>query len=910
MSISLSAQSGSLTGTINDPLNMPLEGATAVLVNQSDSLMAGFALTNAKGRFLVDGISFGQYILQISFLGYTDIEIPIDISTKDRQELDLITMEESDINLDEILVEGEYVPIRMKSDTIEYNANAFKVSPNADVEELLKKLPGIEVAKDGSIKSNGEAVTKVLVEGKEFFGDDPTIATKNLPADAVDAVQVFDKKSEMEEFTGIEDGNESRTINLALKDDKKNGFFGNGKLGYGSEDRWEGKFNVNSFGKKAQLSAIGAANNINEQAFSFDDYIDLMGGFGAAFGSGEVSFSNDDFDFDSGQGFTDAHSLGLNYNNDLSKKTELTSNYFYSRTDKDLDRTSFTQNILNEGTFTTNEKSFTNRINNRHKLNLNIKSKIDSSQLLSIKSTFGLNIAGTERTFNRTLLGFSATPENTSVTSNSSDRDKFTFGLRGNYSKRFGDASRVLTLTGNVASEYTDNLRLLNSLNTFFQNQRQEIIDQRQVESNDQLNYELGISFTEPLGKRQYLDIGYSRQNYDNDFQKNFFDILQDPTRTETLNEALSNAYNRSFLYDRFGLNYKLNRKKYKLSLGARYQISNLTGELESSEAPIEKEFKNLLPRMNFSYDFNNSTRTSFNYSTSIREPSLQQLQPIASNLDPLYVYIGNPNLDAAYSHRLGMNFNTYSSFSNISLFLNANMTYTKDRITNSQSIDENFVQTVSPINVNNDYQYTTYASFHAPLKFLGLKVGVNQSMNISNSILFLNTQEDNVIRSNHGLGLTFENKKKEKLDWLIGTQLGYNKASYEKNNNLNQDYIDQTYYIDISSDFAKGWYFETSFDYKIYSAEAFGERTTIPLWEASISKNLFKNERGQLTLSAVDILNQNLGINRSNTLNYIQDERVISLGRYFMVTMGYKFSGFGAKEVRAISIGNNRRRH
>jgi len=316
--------------------------------------------------------------------------------------------------------------------------------------------------------------------------------------------------------------------------------------------------------------------------------MDLMGGFGAVFSSGEVSLSNDDFDFDSGQGFTDAYSLGLNYNRDLSKKTELTSNYFFSRTDKDLDRTSFTQNVLNEGTFTTNEKSFTNRVNNRHKLNLNIKSKMDSSQLLSIKSTFGLNIAETNRTFNRSLLGFSGNPENSSSTTNNTERDKFSFGIRTNYSKRFGQASRVLTIRGNIATESTDNLRLLNSLNTFFADQRLESIDQRQTETNDQINYELGISFTEPIGKRQYIDIGYSRQNYDNDFAKNFYDILQDPSQSESLNQALSNAYNRSFIYDRLGMTYKLNRKKYKFSLGAQYQISNLDEAIQKSTSSNE----------------------------------------------------------------------------------------------------------------------------------------------------------------------------------------------------------------------------------------------------------------------------------------------------------------------------------
>lgn len=902
-------QTGSLTGSINDPQNIALEGATAVLINQSDSLMIGFALTDAKGRYLIDEIKLGEYILQISFLGYKDIEQPIEITSKERLQIEELTMEESGINLDEILVEGEHVPIRMKKDTIEYNANAFKVSPNADVEALLKKLPGVEVAKDGSIKANGETVTKVLVEGKEFFGDDPTIATKNLPADAVDKVQVFDKKSEMEEFSGIDDGNKSTTINLALKDDKKKGFFGNGKIGYGTEDTWEGKFNINSFHKKAQLSAIGAANNINEQAFSFSDYMDLMGGFGAAFSSGEVTISGDDFDFDSGQGFTDAYSLGLNYNRDFGKKTELTSNYFFSRTDKDLDRNSFTQNILNEGTFSTSENSFTNNINNRHKLNLNIKSKIDSSQLFSIKSTFALNTAETNRAFDRTLLGFSETPENNTTTTNSTDRDKFSFGIQGSYNKRFGKASRVLSIRGNVASEQTQNNGLLNSLNTFFADQRIETIDQRQNETNDQLNYEIGMSYTEPLGKRQYLDVAYSRQNYDNDFEKNFFDILNDPIQSETLNHSLSDAYNRSFIYDRVGLTYKLNRKKYKLSLGTQYQISKLDGAISSTDINIEKQFENIMPRMNFSYDFNNSTRMSMNYNTSIREPNLQQLQPIASNSDPLYIYIGNPNLDAAYSHRLGMNFSSFSSFSNIGIFATGTFTYTKNRITNSQSIDENFVQTITPINVKDDYQYTTYSSFNAPIKFAGMKVGITQDMNISNSILFLNGESDNVNRSRHGVSINLESRKKAKLDWLIGTRVGYNKAAYKKNNNLNQDYFDQNYYTDISSDFAKGWHFETSFDYKIYSAEAFGERTTIPLWRASISKNFLKNQKGQLTFSAVDILNQNLGINRSNSLNYILDERVVSLGRYFMLTMGYKFSGFGNKEVKAISIGSSRRR-
>jgi len=388
------------------------------------------------------------------------------------------------------------------------------------------------------------------------------------------------------------------------------------------------------------------------------------------------------------------------------------------------------------------------------------------------------------------------------------------------------------------------------------------------------------------LGKRQFLDLAYSRQNYDNDFEKNFFDILLDPRQSETLNDALSDAYNRSFIYDRFGVTYKLNRKKYKISLGAQYQISTLDGEITSVDQTIEKTYKNILPRINFSYNFGNNTRTSINYSTSIREPSLSQLQPLLDNTDPLYVYQGNPDLDAAYSHRTEFDFSSYSSFSNISFFANANMTYTRDRITNAQFIDENFVQTITPVNVEDDYRWNGYAAFNAPLKFLDIKLGITQDFNISNSILFLNSIEDKVRRSQYGVSMNIENRKKKKIDWLIGSRIGYSMAAYALSNNLNRDYFDQNYYTDISSEFLKGWYFKTSFDYKIYSAEAVGKRTTIPLWRASLTKNFLKNEKGQLTLSAVDILNQNLGINRSNSLNYILDERVISLGRYIMLTV------------------------
>ena len=267
----------SISGILVDSAKAPLVGATVVLLNETDSVLHSFTLSNDAGFFELKKLPEATYILQVTFVGYGDFSKKIELLDQPI-DMGLITLSPESKLLDEVLVKAEHIPIRIKNDTIEYNSAAYKTQPHAVVEDLLKKLPGVEVGRDGTIRAQGERVDQVLVDGKEFFGNDPKIATKNLPADAVDKVQVFDKKSEMAEFTGIEDGRESKTINLALKEDKKNGYFGKAEMGYGSEDRFEGKANINRFGQQSQLSAIAMANNTNQEGFSIEDYINFMGG--------------------------------------------------------------------------------------------------------------------------------------------------------------------------------------------------------------------------------------------------------------------------------------------------------------------------------------------------------------------------------------------------------------------------------------------------------------------------------------------------------------------------------------------------------------------------------------------------------------------------------------------------------
>jgi hypothetical protein len=328
-----------IRGTVTDTTLQPLSSATIMLLNAEDSILVSFAVSDPEGAFLIKQVKPNDYLLQVSYLGFQTHFQEISITDADPVDVGAINMQHEGALLSEVEITAEHVPIQIKKDTIEYNAEAFKGQPNDAVEDLLKKLPGMEVESDGTVKAQGETVEKVLVDGKEFFGTDPKIATKNLPADAVDKVQVFDKLSDMAEFSGIDDGDRTKTINLALKEDHKKGVFGNISAGYGSDDRYETKTNINRFTESSQLSFIGMANNVNQQGFSIQDYVNFSGGMQNIMrGGGRSRGGGSGIQINSGisDGFVKTLAGGLNYNVDFGKKTELRMSYFHNGIKNDI----------------------------------------------------------------------------------------------------------------------------------------------------------------------------------------------------------------------------------------------------------------------------------------------------------------------------------------------------------------------------------------------------------------------------------------------------------------------------------------------------------------------------------------------------------------------------------------------
>ena len=909
-------KSVSVEGAVTDSSGIGLPSASVVLLQQKDSVVHTFGLSGPEGRFAIKRVAPGAYMLQITYLGYQTYTQPVSVpGEQPKFTLEKIVLTPSTTLLGAVDITAQQAPLRILKDTIQYNAGAFQTQPGSVVEDLLRKLPGVEVQQDGTIKAQGETVQNVLVEGKEFFGKDPKIATRNLPADAVDKVQVFDKKSDMAEFTGIADGRDEKTINLKLKDDKKQGHFGNVSAGYGTENRYLGKFNLNRFSKKMQFSAIGAANNTNEQAFSFEDYINVMGGlsnFMTGGGSGRVRIEIDE---DSGiplpgntsRGFTDTQAGGLNLNYEFSKKTELNGNYFFNRIQNDLDRLATRQNLLGFGNFNSRDQELRNSENMNHRLNLTLRHKIDSFQNIIARVNLSYNDAALFSDLH------SATYDAADVLQNNSRRlfDSDAGNLRGDasftYRRRLGRKGRNLVADLSYRTGNDDRRARLRADNTFYRNGQDSTgtIRQRQQYGNETENYGASLSYTEPLGMQQYLELRASRQQYTNNTEKEFYDLFDTPTPGEAFNPLLSNRFRRGYRYDRAGLNYMRNRKKYNFTAGAALQNSVLDGTLAGSEQALSRRFTRVLPSMFFNYEPGIGRNFAVEYSTDLREPSLEQLQPIVDNSDPLNTYSGNPDLKPEYAHNLELRMLRFDQFTMTSFFANIGATYVDDRITNASTVDSLFRRNIRPVNVARDLTLNGYVSFGRPIRPIKSNLHINLSSTYNRGILFVNEVQNNTDRWQHSIDFNVDNRKKEKIDISAGVRLLLNSTKYSVNESLNQQYLNQRYYADVTVFPGKQWALSSGLDYAVYSAEAFGEQTSIPLWRASITRYLLKNKKGQLKLAAYDLLNRNVGITRNSQFNYIEQERIVSLGRYVMLSFAYSISGFGKEnggfEMRVI---------
>lgn len=907
----LFSQKYSLRGTVLDTASVPLAGGTVMLLSAADSSLLAFTRTGEDGRFEMKNQAGGDYLLRCTYFGYQNFQQKIQLAGPETVvDAGPLAMKLKSQLLGAVEITGQANPVTIKQDTIEFNAGSFKVKDNAVVEDLLKKLPGVEVERDGTVRAQGEEVKSVMVDGKKFFGNDPKLATQNLPADAVDKVQVFDKKSDQAVFSGVDDGQREKTINLELKEDKKNGWFGRLSGGAGADEpgdfRYENNLSLNRFKPKQQISLLGMGNNVNQPGFSLDDYMAFSGAMRQMMGGGggrvSLQFNTDDnaipLDFGgNNNGFLRTWAGGLNFNQEIGSKTDLSSSYFYSNADRQYLRNTTTRSFLPGGTFTENNTSSEETLTDNHRLNLTLDQKIDSFNSVQVTSTFTRTERSAATASSAETYGPDGTLQNGGSRNYQSDATGTNWTGTVAYRHKFAKKGRNLTTNFNFGLNENDSESESYSENRYRseggQPNRLDTIAQNQTFRNDIFDWGAKATFTEPLGKKRYLEFNYGYFRTDNRADKDVFDLGDGE---QNFNEQLSNAYSNIFGYHRGGVGFRINRKAWNGSAGLDAQMATLEGEVTSGTGqPVKQDFRHLLPRLDFHYQLQPNKNLDFNYNSSINAPNVQQLQPVPDVSDPLNIRVGNPELRPEYQHNFQLNYATFNPETFRSFFSGLFFTYTRDRIVNSQTVDSLYRRIYLPVNSASDYRLDGMVIFGLPWKKLDSRFNFRSEAGITRGQNFINDRE------NYTSGLRLTQSASwdfTPTDWFLfnaGAEITWNQTLYSLDKAFNQDYLTQTYNAETEIQLPLRFTFNTSLDLVVNSGLSDGYDQAIPIWDASVGKSLLKNKRLQISLAVHDLLNRNVGISRTANLNFVQDQRVASLGRYGLLKLTYALSSFGA---------------
>jgi hypothetical protein len=893
------AQKFDVHGTLIDTLNNPLPSATIMLLNAKDSSLVTFGISDKTGVFMMRSVAYGKYIFKVSFVGYaTHTQVVAPAAGVTSVDLGRVQLKPRSTQLSEVVVKGDVVPVAVKHDTIEFNAAAFKTKANANVEDLLKKLPGIDVESDGTVRAQGEQVQRVTVDGKEFFGRDPKLATKNLPADAVDKVQVFDKKSDQSQFTGIDDGQREKTINLELKEEKRNGAFGTMMAGLGSNNRYQGRANVNRFTKGRQLSFLGMGNNVNEQGFSINDYMNFSGGSQSLMGGGGAVQINMDGNNSSGvpmnfggrqNGIMTNYAGGLNFNNTLSKNTEMNGSYFYNHLDQNVDRTTERINYLPNGSYNYNQFSKTRNNNENHRVNFTIDHKIDSSNSLKFTTN------GTLSNTSLNTLSESQTTTTDNALQNTSVTDNHTKGSGSNvtsnllYRHRFRKRGRSFSANINSVLSQNESNGELTADNQFFDTGEKRNVSQ--VNNQTTKNQTLGtsLSYIEPLGGRKYLEAAYSFRTNRNQVERDVFDVSNG---VKTQNLSLSNIYHSNYMYNRPGLTLRINRSKYNLSMGVNWQRTTINGRLLLKDIDINKSFQNFLPVARLNYDFSNLKHLRFEYETSMQEPTIQQLQPVIDNTtNQINQSVGNPQLQPGYNHRVGINFNTFEPAKGIGFFAFVNGMYTANAISYSQTINPNLSSLTMPVNVKNASNISGNFNFGFPVRKLFSRFNIGPNVSQRNSRVLLNDVETASRQNTLGGTARYNFSYKDFFTLDLSANVSNQSTHYETeaaSKPQDQKYLNKTYSAETNVTILENWQLNGSVDYMMYNSKTTGFSQSIPLVNVSVSRFFFKAQSGELRLGVVNALDKSLSVSQNSSVNYLEQTTYNNLGRYYMVSFVY----------------------
>jgi Outer membrane protein beta-barrel family len=876
-----------------------LKDATVTIIDAKDSTLIVFGLAKADGSFELKNLPFEDLIFQVGFQSYEPYSKKISPS-KTNTEINLgnIYLKQMANDLGNVTVSQS--PIQIKKDTVEFNASSFKTKPNAVAEDLLKKLPGIEVDKDGGIKSQGEAVQRILVDGKRFFGDDPKLATKNLPPDVIDKIQVYDGLSDQSAFTGFDDGNRVRTINITTRKDKRKGYFGRATVGGGStgdEGVYDNNINLSRYNGDRQITITAQGNNVNKQNFTGQN---IFGGGGGGFTGGGGGRGGGGFTTGAttgSSGIINTWAAGLNYRDVWGKKTQAYGSYFFNDQKTYTDQKSFTETLVSgnpDSSNFSNNVTSSIRHNQNNRVNFNIETQFDSSNSMILRPN--ISFQHTDNENNTTSAATKGKLNlNNSVSRTTSINDGYNGALEATFRHRFAKKGRTYSIGINLGGSTNDGSGTNRSINQYYTQNRVDTINQINNSNSDGKNFSTTLAYTEPIAKNQLLEFNYTYSYSDNTNGKSTYGYNKNTGNFDLVVPNLSNTFQNTYSSNRGTLSYRIQTQKLNLSVGSGVQIGDLKSNNLTKDSAINQHYVNMYPTANLRWEFTKTKNLRINYSGRTAQPSATQLQPVADNSNPLNIQLGNPNLKQQFTHSVRMLYSSFDVFTQRTFFATVNATTIANDIQNSVTILPGGAQVSQPVNLSGTYNVSGYFNFGFPIKkpksnmsFTG-NVSYNQSQGLINNVS--NYTKNTLV----GGTVKWTTNLKDNFDMNFSSNSSFNFARYTLQPQQNADYFTQTFTTDATYYTKSGWVVSTDFDYIINRGQSAGYNTTIPLWSASIAKQIFKKKEGEIKLYVFDLLNQNTSIRRTVSGNSISDVETKVLKRYIMLSFTYNLRRFGA---------------
>lgn len=917
-----------LEGQVVDSLDSkPLPGATVIIISQATN-KTYHDISNKEGFFKIVDAEQGRYELKISYIGYEPYSRIIHLRPDQKLNLGKILMRQSEIKTKEIQVIGDAPIGEQKGDTTEFRAESFKTLPDATAEDLVKKMPGVQVEPDGTVKAKGEEVKKVLVDGKPFFGDDPTATLRNLPAEIIDRVQIFDQMSEQAEFTGFDDGQRDRTLNILTRANRRTGQFGRFYGGYGLENKYNAGFNLHIFDGNRRISFLGMSNNVNQQNFSPQDISAMFGGgtgfrgqFIRMFGSAPVSpgflrgtgaggrtggFGS--FFFGQLDGISTTHAFGINYNDYWSEQISVSGSYFFNYGINNNEQ------ITNREIFSKpdeiqlyDQQDLSESIRRNHRFNFRMEYKIDTSSTLIIRPSMFIQVNNSNSNMNAITMTQAFQELINSMSSNNSNLESYNFSNEILLRHKFATPGRTISVSFNTNINNRDGTNWQFSQNKYANPSFiSDTINQTSFLPNNGLGLSLRTVYTEPLAYRHQLLFSYDIGNNLNNSDKETYEFDYEENEYLHLVPYLTNQFDNTYITQRAGTGYRMFDDKTNFTVQFEVQKAQLTNrQYMPNHLNNTYIFTNFLPSLNYNYKFSQQTNLRLNYRSSTSQPSITQLQNVLDISNPLQISIGNPDLKQSYSHFIMGNFSSFSSdFRNVfMIFTSVNIR--SDYIANSiiitrkdTIIDGNInlpagVQFTKPINLDGYYMINTFLSYGTPLSFISSNINLSVGGMYSRTPGLINGNENISDAYNLNLMLNLSSNISHELDFTLNSRASFSTTVNTIRKDLNNRYNSFWTRANLNWIFWEGFFVQVELNNQIYTGLTGNQNTNYILLNLSLGKKLLPNDQAEIKLYAFDVLKQNRNITTNVSDYYYEFVRNRVLTQYFMLSFTYNLRNF-----------------